>query len=347
MAEIRHSIVQVNGVRIHTAEAGAGPLVILVHGFPELWYSWRHQIPALAAAGYRVVAIDQRGYGRSSKLWDPTQYTITKLVGDVCALVGALGAKKAVLVGHDWGAPVVWSAAWTHPELFDAVIGVSVPFSGRGLVALPGSPFGEVRPSEIHRAIAGPGQDFYQDYFATLGPIIDEAESDFRGWYRDLVVAFSGETPIPEPFMEMARKDLAGFIRISGACIKHGGRMRDRFPVATKMPRWFSESDLDVFVYEYERTGLAGGLSYYRMIETSWGELAPYQGRPITIPSLFIGGQYDAATLWGAEAIARAGEHLKNYAGTKIVAGSGHWIQQERPEETNRLILDFLKEVPL
>ena len=345
MTAIRHSIVRANGIRIHAAEAGKGPLVLLVHGFPELWYSWRHQLPALADAGYRAVAIDQRGYGRSSKLHDPAAYRISKLVADVCAVVGALGEKTAVIVGHDWGAPVAWTAAWTHPEIFRAVVGVSVPFSGRGLVALPGSPFGEVRPSEIHRRIAGEGRDFYQDYFATLGPIIDEIEEDVRGWIRDIVYTFSGDPPIPAEALAFAAKDPAGFIRASAACIPHGTRMRDRFLAPERMPAWFTEEDLDYFTSEFERTGFAGGLSYYRSIEVSWEELAPMEGKPVTVPALFIGGERDAPTLWGAEALAATAKHLPRYAGNVIVRGSGHWIQQERPAETNRALVEFLRTV--
>ena len=342
MHEIRHLILRVNGIRIHAAECGEGPLVLLVHGFPELWYSWRHQLPALAAAGFRAVAIDQRGYGMSSKLWDPAAYRIGELVSDVRAVVGALGERKAVIVGHDWGAPVAWTAAWLHPDTFRAVAGVSVPFGGRALVPLPGSPFGEVRPSEIHRRIAGEGRDFYQDYFATLGPVIREIEEDVRGWLRDAVYSFSGEPPLPRELMDLAAKDPVGAIRLSPACIPHGKRMRDSFLTPERMPEWFTERDLDFFASEFERTGFAGGLSYYRSIEASWEELEPMTGKPLTVPALFIGAERDVATMWGAEAIARAAEHMPRYAGTLIIPGCGHWIQQERPQETNRALIDFL-----
>jgi pimeloyl-ACP methyl ester carboxylesterase len=343
MSSFRHFTVRANGIRIHLAEQGQGPLVLLVHGFPELWYSWRHQLPALAAGGYRAVAVDQRGYGRSSKLWDPSEYRISRLVGDVVGVVEALGEKSAVIVGHDWGAPVAWSAAWLRPDVFRAVVGISVPFSGRGLVALPGSPFGEVRPTEIHRRIAGEGRDFYQDYFATLGPIVAEIEEDVRGWLRAAIYSFSGDPPLPPEAVALAERDPVGAIRLSAACVPRGAKMRDRLACPERMPSWFTEKDLDYFVGEFERTGFSGGLSYYRCLDASWEELAPMAGTPLEVPALFIGGERDAPTLWGAEAIARASEHATKYAGSVILAGCGHWIQQERPEDTNRLLLDFLR----
>jgi pimeloyl-ACP methyl ester carboxylesterase len=345
MSSIRHSTVQTNGVRIHLAEQGQGPLVLFVHGFPELWYSWRHQLAARADAGYRAVAIDQRGYGRSSKFWDPLEYRISRLVADVVGVVRALGEQTAVLVGHDWGALVAWTAAWQHPEVFRAVVGMSVPFSGRGLVALPGSPFGEVRPSELHRCIAGDQLDFYQEYLATLGPSIAEVESDVRGWLRDVVWSFSGGPPMP-PGFDPGCVDPIALTRVSAACIPHGARMRDRLVGPERMPAWFTEADLDYYVEEFERTGFACAVSYYRALDASWEELLPMVGKPVSVPALFIGAERDVTTLWGAEAIARAKEHIPEYAGSVILPGAGHWIQQERPAETNRLLLDFLDRLP-
>lgn len=157
MTDLTHHLLDIDGTRIHAVEQGAGPIVLLVHGFPELWYSWRHQLPVLAAAGYRAVAIDQRGYGRSSKFWRPEAYRIDKLTGDLVGVVKALGETQAVVVGHDWGAPVAWSAAWMYPDIFRGVMGMSVPFSGRAMIALPGNPFGEIDPEEYQRELAGPG----------------------------------------------------------------------------------------------------------------------------------------------------------------------------------------------
>ena len=339
---VQHRHLNVNGVRLHVAEQGEGPLVLLVHGFPELWYSWRFQLPALAAAGYRAVAIDQRGYGSSSKFWQTDAYRIGPLVADLVGLVPALGAEQAVLVGHDWGAPVVWSAAWMHPERFRGVMGMSVPFSGRGLIALPGNPFGERPPHDIHRAVAGPDQLFYQEYFSTLGPIIEEIETDLAGWVRDIVWTVSGEALAAAGFT-LAGQDPIALIRNSALCIANGQRMRDRFMTPATMPDWFTADDLAVFVDALERGGFSGPLSYYYNLENDWQDLAPYAGRKLEVPAMFLGAEYDVATWWGAEAIERAPEQIANWLGAKVLEGSGHWLQQEKADETNAVLLEFLR----
>lgn len=344
MSARKHELLNINGVRIHAVEQGEGPLVLLLHGFPELWYSWRHQLPALAAAGYRAVAIDQRGYGVSSKFWQPDAYRIHRMVDDAVGVVKALGEKQAVVVGHDWGAPVAWTAAWLHPEIFRGVVGVSVPFAGRGLVALPSSPFGERKPAELHRELAGPGQDFYQDYFGALGAVIEEFEEDVRGWFRDGVYSLSGDA-LRQTGMDFANIDPVAFIRGSALCVPHGTRMRDRFMKPTSQPEWFNEQDLNFFTAEFERTGFAGGLNYYRNIDNDWEDLAGQADKPLTAPSMFICGDLDVCYAWGQEAIARAPERMPNYVGARIFKGCGHWTQQERVEETNAALLEFLKAI--
>jgi pimeloyl-ACP methyl ester carboxylesterase len=193
MSSRRHEFLLVNDIRLHAVIEGDGPLVVLLHGWPESWYSWRHQLTAIAQAGYRVVAFDQRGYGQSSKFWNPEAFRIDKLVADVCAVIRFFGEKTAVVVGHDWGAAVAWTAAWLHPELVRGVVGLSVPFADRALCPLPGNPFGEVRPKLIYGGLAGPGQTFYQDYFGRMDAIVTEFESDVRGWLLGATWSFSGD----------------------------------------------------------------------------------------------------------------------------------------------------------
>lgn len=338
----KHAFVTANGARIHTVEMGEGPLVILVHGFPELWYSWRFQIPAIANAGYRVVAIDQRGYGSSSKFWRTDSYRLSCMVADLAALVPALGEISAILIGHDWGAPVVWTAAWRRPDLFSAVLGMSVPFSGRGQIALPGNPFGEVPPHVIHRAISGPDLDFYQVYFGGLGGIIEEIEEDLRGWVRDLTWTVSGEAAIAAG-LSFEGQDPVGLIRGGALCLAPGARMRDRFITPETMPDWFTDTDLDVFAGALQRGGMSGPLSYYHNIDNNWLDLADMAGRPLTVPAMFLGAQYDVGAWWGEEAIARAGEHIPNWMGARTLQGAGHWLQQEKPDATNAVVLEFLR----
>lgn len=339
--ERTHHLLNIDGVRIHAVSEGDGPLVILIHGFPESWYSWRHQLSALAQAGYRAVAIDQRGYGQSSKFYHTEEYGIHKLVADVVGVVAALGEERAVVVGHDWGAPVAWTAAWLHPEIFRGVVGVSVPFAGRAIVGLPGSPFGEKKPLDIHREIAGPNADFYQDYFAERRGIIAEIESDVRSWLRDLILVLSRETPEEFKAVLAAQTTVEG-IRNGGLCIAHGARLKDALPPMPTLPDWFTQEDLDFFVAEFERSGFIGPLSFYANIDNNWAALEAQDGKPLTPPALFIGGEYDVGTLWGKEALDAAPEHIPNLAGSHIIKGSGHWIQQEFPEETNRLLIGFL-----
>ena len=190
--ETCHRHVNVRGVRLHYVEKGEGPLVVLIHGFPELWYSWRHQIPAIAAQGYRVVAVDQRGYGSSSKFGGPDQYRLRHMVDDIVALIAALGDESAILIGHDWGAVVAWTAAWLHPEVVGGVVGIAIPFSGRGQIALPGNPFGELPPSQIDPIISGPDKIFYQEHFGGMAAIFDEIEVDLARGVNGITWSVSG-----------------------------------------------------------------------------------------------------------------------------------------------------------
>lgn len=343
--ELVHRNIQCKGARIHAVEQGSGPLVILVHGFPESWYSWRHQIPALAQAGYRVVAIDQRGFGRSSKFRVNAAYRIDKVVEDIVDLIDAYGEKQAVVIGHDWGAPVAWSFAWLHPERCRGVVGVSVPFAGRALIGLPGCPFGEKRPRDYHIELAGPGRTFYQDYFSEQAGIIDEIEKDLRKWFLGLTYTVSGEAVAAAVASGKVPADPVEALRYGPLCMANGAKLEDAFVYPEKMPAWFTDADLDFYVGEFERAGFAGGLAFYHNVDAGWDVLGAVADRPLTPPALFIGGEYDVATIWGAEAIARAGEKMSDYRGSHIIPRSGHWIQQEYPEETNRLLLEFLRQV--
>ncbi|MFF4909972.1 alpha/beta fold hydrolase [Streptomyces sp. NPDC001260] len=318
-AELRHRTVEAPAGRLHLVEQGTGPLVLLVHGFPESWYSWRDQIPALAAAGYRVVAIDVRGYGRSSKPAATEAYRMLDLVEDNVAVVRALGEESAVVVGHDWGSNIAATSALLHPEVFRAV----------GLLSVPYAPPGGPRPTDIFDQIGGAEQEFYVSYFQKPGRAEAEIEPDVRGWLAGFYAALSADTmPAqgePDPHF-VARGD---------------GRLRDRF--ATRgLPTWLSEDDLDVYAREFERTGLTGALNRYRNMDRDWEDLAPYRGAPIKQPSLFIGGALDASTTWMADAIDDFPTTLPGLSAAHVLDGCGHWIQQERPDEVNRLLTDWL-----
>lgn len=343
MSERKHVFLNVNNARIHAVEEGEGPLVILLHGFPESWYSWREQLSVIAEAGYKVVAIDQRGYGQSSKFRENKAYRIHQLVGDVIGVADAYGEASPIVIGHDWGAPVAWTTAWLNPDRIRGVMGISVPFSGRAQVALPGNPFGEHRPKYYDKVIAGPDKTYYQAYFSAQDEIIDEIENDLRHWLKCLLYSVSGDAVSQIPADE--NMDAFTFVQNSPLCIPNGQKMSDSFACPEVLPDWLTEEDLDFYVNEFQRSGFGGPLSYYHNIDNNWHDLAEYDGKPLTVPAYFVGGEFDIGTTMGADAIERVSEMVENLLGLHIVEGAGHWIQQERPAETNAHILDFLNKV--
>ncbi|MEH0419992.1 alpha/beta fold hydrolase [Streptomyces sp. B21-083] len=321
-----HRLVPSPAGRIHLVEQGTGPLVLLVHGFPESWYSWRHQLPALAAAGYRAVAIDVRGYGRSSRPESTNAYRMLELVDDNVAVVDALGESSAVLVGHDWGATIAATSALVRPDVFSAVALLSVPYSP------PGGP----RPSEVFARIGGEEEEFYVSYFQEPGRAEAEIEPDVRGWLAGFYAALSADT-MPQPGTPDPH-----FVTRGGQ-----GTLRERFPKA-RLPSWLTDCELDFYAGEFERTGMTGALARYRNMDRDWEDLTTggHTGAPITQPSLFIGGSLDASTTWLADAINAYPTTLPALTASHILEGCGHWLQQERPEETNALLVDWLKSLP-
>ncbi|MFE6183899.1 alpha/beta fold hydrolase [Streptomyces sp. NPDC056465] len=317
-AALRHRTVEAPAGRLHLVEHGTGPLVLLLHGFPESWYSWRHQLPALAAAGYRAVAIDVRGYGRSSRPAATDAYRMLDLVQDNIAVVHALGEESAVVVGHDWGSNIASSSALLHPEVFRAV----------GLLSVPYAPPGGPRPTDVFARIGGPEEEFYVSYFQEPGRAEAEIEPDVRGWLAGFYTSLSGDTMpaqgAPDPHF-----------------VAHGGRLCDRFPVTT-LPAWLTQDDLDVYAAEFERTGLTGALNRYRSMDRDWEDLAPHRGAPVRQPSVFIGGTLDASTTWMADAIDAFPTTLPGLTSSHLLDGCGHWIQQERPDDVNRLLTEWL-----
>jgi epoxide hydrolase A/B len=308
--------ISANGIELFLREAGEGPLVLLCHGWPELSYSWRHQIPALASAGFHVVAPDMRGYGRSSAPSDIAAYSIFDMVGDMVGLVGALGEKKAVIVGHDWGAPVAWHAALFRPDMFTAVAGLSVPppFRGRG------RPLDMLRQNGI--------TNFYWQYFQTPGVAEAEFERDVRLTFRTLLGPRGFSDPATATFIQPGK----GFL---------GEPLAD-----APLPSWISETDIDHFAETYRKSGFRGGLNWYRNIDRNWELTAPWHDAQIHQPSLFIAGSDDAVItgLIGAKRVNELERVLTNLKGKFIVEGAGHWIQQERPDEVNAALLGFLRQ---
>lgn len=318
----RARTVRANRIDIGLVEVGEGPLVLFVHGFPELWYSWRHQLDAIAAAGYRAVAIDVRGYGVSSAPPAIEDYRMTQHVADNLGVVEALGEDRAVIVGHDWGAPIAWNSALIRPDVFIGVAGLSVPYSAPG----------PTRPSDAFRAMGGE-REFYIEYFQQPGRAEAEIEADIRSWLLGFYYSISGDAPAAVA-AEVAR-------------IPHGAPMRAGFahPPEGAWPTWMSPADLEVYTAAFETSGLRGPLNRYRNVDRDWEDLAVFANRPIEVPALFIGGDRDGPTLWGAPAIERFSTTLPALHRCLILDDCGHWTQQERPDAVNGALIDFLDAV--
>lgn len=306
----------VNGIRMRVAMQGSGPLVLLCHGFPESWVSWRSQLAALAAAGFRAVAPDMRGYGGTDAPADAAQYTMLHHVGDMVELVHALGETEAVIVGHDWGAPVAWHAALLRPEMFRAVAGLSVPYTPPARIDL----LTALEKKGIHH--------FYMQYFQTPGVAEAELEADVAGALRRISCGLSGDSAGAVAGM---LKPGQGFLR--------GARDPEQ------LPSWLDPDDLAYVTAEFERTGFRGGLNWYRAIRPSWELTAPWRGAAIRVPSLFIAGELDDVIRFPASlaSIERFAQTLPGLRGSHILEGAGHWIQRERAEAVNALLLTFLR----
>jgi pimeloyl-ACP methyl ester carboxylesterase len=326
MSELTHRTVQTNGIRVHLAEAGAGPLVVLCHGFPESWYSWRHQLPALAEAGFRAVALDMRGYGQTDRPAAIEQYTLLHLVGDMVGLLDALGAEQAVIAGHDWGAPVAWHAALLRPDRFRAVIGLSVPYRPRG----------PARPTTVM-----PQNDnavFYQLYFQTPGVAEAEFERDVGHAVRSILYSIAGEAAPRE-----------GSVASPGAVgmVPRKGGFLSGMTNPANLPSWLSEADVTFYTGEFARTGFSGGLNWYRNIDRNWELLAPFAGARVMVPALYIAGDRDPVVRFPGmdQLIPNLSRFVPELRGTIMLRGCGHWTQQERAEEVNAAIIDFLRQL--
>ncbi len=310
--------IEANGIRLRIAEEGRGPLVLLLHGWPESWYSWRHQLPALAAAGYHAVAPDMRGFGASDKPAAVGAYDIQHVTADVVGIIDALGEKTAVVVGHDWGAIVAWQCLLLHPSRFTGLVAMSVPYGGRP-------------PESIVETLRKAHGDnfFYILYFQEPGAAEEEFDADPRGILSRLYV--SPGAPREAPAVTDPKRAAGGWIPRLGA------------PKA--LPAWLTAADLDYFVGEFTAAGFRGGINYYRNFHRNWETTPQLAGVKVSQPVLFIAGEKDMV-IRGASAeqlTAYMANAVTDLRGVKLFEGAGHWIQQECPTETNAVMLEFLK----
>ncbi len=318
MTEVAHRFIDSNGIRMHYAEAGSGPLVIMCHGWPESWYSWRHQIPVLAAAGFRAIAPDQRGYGQTDAPQAIESYNTPNLVADIVGLVNSLGVSEAIIVGHDWGAPVAWHCALLRPDLFRACALLSVPF-------IPWTP---VRPSAMWSMIEGGDKWFYQHYFQEPGKAEADFEANIRTTIKKVLYGASGDAPPKDRFEHLFSRDL---------------RPLDLIKEPAKLPQWLTEADVEFFVGEFARSGFRGGLNWYRNVDRNWELTAFLNGAKLRQPSLFAAGEHDVVLRMIPDALSLVASTMPACRSSTVIPGAGHWIQQERPREINQLLLGFLR----
>jgi pimeloyl-ACP methyl ester carboxylesterase len=302
---------------MHFVEHGSGPLVLLLHGFPESWYSWRHQLTALADAGFHAVAPDQRGYAQTDQPENVEAYSTFHLVGDVIGLLDALGEQSAVIVGHDWGAPVAWNTALFRPDRVRGVVGLSVPYRPRG----PRSPL------SVLREVAG--ENFYQIYFQTPGVAEADMGRNVRATIRTALYAVSGNNSI-----------------VPDMIVRPGRGFLGETAVPEQLPDWITKTDIDFYAAEFERTGFRGGLNWYRNIDRNWELTAPWAGARVTVPALYVVGDRDVVYHFpggGPQMVTNLNKFVPNLRKAVVVEGCGHWTQQERPEDVNNLLIEFLR----
>jgi len=322
MNPVHERILEVNGIRLNVTEQGAGPLVLLVHGFPETSLAWRHQRAALAVAGFRAVAPDLRGYGRSECPADIAAYTTFDVIGDLVALLDVLGERQAVIVGGDWGATIAWQAAQLRPDRFRAVAALGVPLMGRA----------PMPPSRLFPRTEA--AMFYTHYFAEPGVAERELELDVETTVRKIYFAASGDAgprddpATPNPFGMVART----------------GGLLDALPDPASVPAWLDAACLAAVVDGFKTSGFRGGLNYYRNLDRNWALQGAFEGIKVEVPAYYLVGERDTGrAIPGMDSIVAAMPTLApRLRGCEVVAGAGHWLQQEAPDAVNAALLGFL-----
>ena len=306
-----------NGVRLRCVVEGKGPLAVMVHGWPESWYSWRHQIDPVRDAGYRVVVPDVRGYGGSDVPEPIEAYDMESMIGDVLGLIDHFDEKQAVLIGHDWGAPIVWNTTALHPQRVRGVVAMSVPYAPRG----------KMSSTTLWKQLY-PNRFFYQLYFQKPGVAEAEFEADIRTALLKIYYAGSGDAPKG----------------IFDANKPPGARMLDDIPGPEVLPGWLTEEDLDYYAAQFEKTGFRGSLNRYRNQDRDWENLTDLTDAHITRPACFIAGAKDAVLRFvpGVDLVEYMKRWVDDLRVCDIIEGAGHWIQQERPQQVNNSLLKFL-----
>jgi len=321
MKDRNFQLIETNGIRLRAVVEGEGPLVILLHGFPQCWYLWRHQIDPLVEAGFQVVAPDQRGYGGSDSPAEIEAYNIIDLTNDVVGLADAFGHEKFIVVGHDWGAPVAWHTALLHPRRVRAVVGLSVPYT-------------RWRAGTMTRQETF-GDDFwYMVYFQQPGVAEAELEADIRRSLR--TIYFMGSGDVTAEMLPFGKPATAKYL--------DGMTNPERFPL------WLTDEDLDYYVAQYQQSGFRGPLNWYRNIDRNIEITPQLETAKIEQPSFFIAGKKDlvpsfGAAFGGGSWLSQIDDWVTDLRGKVFIEGAGHWVQMERPAEVNEALLGFLRTV--
>lgn len=305
-------------IKLNVAVKGDGPLILCVHGWPELWRSWRHQIDYFSARGYKVAALDVRGYGGSDKPHEIAAYTLRNLASDLVAVIDELGGGSAILFGHDWGAPIVWNTSLLHPDKIRAVAGLSVTYAPRGSMSF----------IDFAKA-AYKDRFFYQVFFQQEGPPEAELEADIPLSLRKIFFSISGDAPANA--FTAAKPVDAKFL--------------DGLTSPNELPAWMSEAELAAYADAFARGGFRGPLNRYRAQGIDFIEMADYMGAKIQQPSFFIGGERDSVRNFvpGLDLYQNPGMFCADFRGSVIIPKIGHWVQQEAPAETNAALEGFLR----
>ncbi|MFN0030418.1 MAG: alpha/beta fold hydrolase [Acidimicrobiales bacterium] len=320
-----HGTFATNGITMRYVSHGSGPLVLFCHGFPESWYSWRYQLPAVADAGYRAVALDMRGYGGTSKPNDLNAYSLSHLIGDVVGAVGALGESQAVIVGHDWGGPVAWYSALMRPDIFRAIAALSAPYQP------PVGALSDGRTLEGIMAATYAGQGYYRMFFQEPGVAEADFEADVACSMAGFLYAISGDI-VADGIAE----------RCWDGTFPADQTVSQQLITPKQLPAWLSQTDLDFYVAEATTNGFRGGLNWYRNMNALPAILSPFVGATIRQPAFYQAGSLDVIAGNTPKAIDTMQRSVPDLRHCELIAGAGHWLQQERHTAVNDALITFL-----
>ena len=322
--------IDTNGITLRAAVEGEGPLIIMVHGCPESWFSWRRQIPVIAEAGYKVVAIDVRGYGGSDKPHAIEEYTLKKIGADIVGIIDFFEEDQAILIGHDWGGPIVWYTSLLNENRISAVAGLSVPYF----------PQREVSPLDAFEVIYK-DKFFYQLYFQKEGVAEAEFEADLRKYLESTYFSIDArgmKKQFENPLNAMNKGPNAKYL--------------DDVVEFESYPDWINKDEMNYLINEFENSGMRGPLNRYRAQRIDFEELKDFRDKKLKQPAALMVGSLDPVNFFIGDGY-KDTEHLKevfepvyeNLIKTELINDVGHWTQQEAPEEVNRFLLDFLKQI--